>query len=260
MIYPGDRRHRTIDPTALFRRLFGLYEKPNESLHLSRFAEFGRGASGILHDLSNPLTVMSLSIEQLHNNRLIRSTEAKKHLETALRASRKMRSFLINAKKELGHTEVQPKFNVIEEIRGVAKILRHVAKKYEVKIKYRSDRAVFISGDEAKFFRVVSNIVSNAIDAYARTHTDRNKLVIIRVKSSRRYITLSISDFACGIPKHLQKTIFEPFYTTKQKHEGVAGLGLSIVKNIVENDFHGKIKLDSAPGRGSTFRIVIPST
>jgi two-component system, NtrC family, sensor kinase len=258
MIYAKFRRQRTIDPKAMFRRLFGLDDRPDESLHLNRFAEFGRGASGIIHDLSNPLTVINLSIEQLYSNRQIRSSEAKKHLETALRASRKMKSFLITAKKQLGHTEVQTKFNASEEIRGVAKILRHVAKKYEVKIKFRSQRAVFISGDEIKFFRVISNIVSNSIDAYARTHTDRNKVIIIRLKSDKNSISVSVKDFACGIPKHFQKTVFEPFYTTKQKHEGAAGLGLSIVKNIVEHDFGGKIKLESTPGRGSMFKIIFP--
>jgi signal transduction histidine kinase len=228
----------------MFRRLFGLDDRPDESLHLNRFAEFGRGASGIIHDLSNPLTVINLSIEQLYSNRQIRSSEAKKHLETALRASRKMKSFLITAKKQLGHTEVQTKFNASE--------------KYEVKIKFRSQRAVFISGDEIKFFRVISNIVSNSIDAYARTHTDRNKVIIIRLKSDKNSISVSVKDFACGIPKHFQKTVFEPFYTTKQKHEGAAGLGLSIVKNIVEHDFGGKIKLESTPGRGSMFKIIFP--
>ena len=105
---------------------------------------------------------------------------------------------------------------------------------------------------------MVANLVSNAVDSYVSFPSNQNKLVIIRIKSDRKTVRLSVRDFGCGIPKHLHKTIFEPFYTTKQKHEGVAGLGLSIVKNIIENDFSGKIKVESVPGRGTVFTIIIP--
>ncbi|MEK7607625.1 MAG: HAMP domain-containing sensor histidine kinase [Patescibacteria group bacterium] len=254
MIYLEKLGRRTREFRSSLRRLFGVKDTPP---YISRFAEFGRGASGVIHDLSNPLTVISLSMEQLKNDVRIRGRDAQKHIETALRASRKMKLFLSTAKQQLAEKEIRTRFDVIEEIQSVIKLLRPISKKSDIKIKYRSHKAVFIFGDEIKFFRIVSNIVSNAIDSYVLFPGQQNKLIIIRVKNDKKNLIISIRDFGCGIPKHLHKAIFEPFYTTKQKHEGTAGLGLSIVKNIVENDFKCKIKIDSTTGRGSTFKIIM---
>ncbi len=256
MIYPEKLGRRNIQLGSWLRRLFGFTDTPPP--HISRFAEFGRGASGVIHDLSNPLTVINLSIEQLRNDVRIKRTKARKHIETALRASRKMKLFLSTAKKQLGEQVIKTQFDTRAEIEGVIKLLRPMSKKSNIKIKFRSHRAVFILGDQIKFFRIISNIVSNAIDSYALFPPHQNKVIIIRTKNDKKTAIISIRDFGCGIAKHLHKVIFEPFYTTKRQHEGAAGLGLSIVKNIVENDFKGKIKLDSMPGRGSTFKIIIP--
>ncbi|MDO8579579.1 MAG: HAMP domain-containing sensor histidine kinase [bacterium] len=254
MIYPENTTRRNQFGSFL-RRLFGSADTPPP--HFSKFAEFGKGASGIIHDLSNPLTVLSLSIEQLRNAG-IENRKARKYIETAERASRKMKLFLSDVKRQLSDKETKKRFDASFEIKGAIKLLRSIARESKVKIKFRPNQAVFLCGDQVKFWRVVSNIISNAVDSYADFPPNQNKLVIVRIKKDRKTVRLSVRDFGCGIPKHLHKAIFEPFYTTKQKHEGVAGLGLSIVKNIIENDFAGKIKVESIPGRGSTFTFVIP--
>lgn len=255
MLYSTNITRRNPDFRSWFRRLFRLGEPPPHSSH---FAEFGAAASGILHDLSNPLTVLRMSIEHLKNDVRLRNTRARKHIEAAFRAERKMALFLSSAKKQLGRRIEKP-FDAAREIRNSVKLLHAFCRKSNVKIKFRSKRAVFICGDSLKFFRVVSNIIANAVDSYATFPAHQNKIIIVRIKQDREEIIISIRDFGCGIPKHLHKKIFEPFYSTKQKHEGAAGLGLSIVKNLIENDFDGKIKLDSAPGRGSVFKIIMPN-
>lgn len=254
MVYPENTIRRNQFGSFL-RRLFGSADTPPPAV--SRFAEFGEGASGIIHDLSNPLTVLSLSIERLRSTR-IENREARRHIETAMRASRKMKLFLRDAKRQLSDKKTKKQFDAGFEIKAVIKLLRSIARKSNVKIKFRPTRAVFLCGDQVKFFRVVSNLVSNAVDSYVSFPPNQNKLVIIRIKSDRKTVRLSVRDFGCGIPKHLHRAIFEPFYTTKQKHEGAAGLGLSIVKNIVENDFGGRATVESVPGRGSIFAIAIP--
>ncbi len=240
---------------SILRRLFGLADTPPPEL--SRFAEFGKGASGIIHDLSNPLTVLSLSIEQLRNSG-IEDKQAKKHIETASRASRKMKLFLSTARRELSDKKTKDQFDACCEAESAIKLLRPLARKSNVKIKFRPPRAVFLCGDQVKFWRVVSNLVSNAVDSYTSFPADRNKVVIIKIRSDKKATRLSVRDFGCGIAKHLHRAIFEPFYSTKQKREGAAGLGLSIVKNIVENDFGGRATVESVPGRGSTFTLTIP--
>jgi two-component system NtrC family sensor kinase len=97
---------------------------------------------------------------------------------------------------------------------------------------------------------VVLNLLSNAFKfTFAGS---------IRVSLSWRgsHVELSVADTGVGIPPEHQAKIFEPFYTTKQPGRGT-GLGLSICYGIVEAH-HGRIEVDSTPGRGSTFRVYLP--
>jgi signal transduction histidine kinase len=70
-------------------------------------------------------------------------------------------------------------------------------------------------------------------------------------------VVVEVEDTGVGIPREDQSKIFEPFYTTKQPGRGT-GLGLSICYGIVE-DHRGRIEVDSAPGRGATFRVYLPA-
>jgi signal transduction histidine kinase len=107
---------------------------------------------------------------------------------------------------------------------------------------------------DARLFRqALLNIVLNAIQAMPRG----GKLTV-RVKTGRlkgqRAALLEVSDTGPGIPPALQGRIFEPFFTTKATG---TGLGLAVVKRIVE-DHRGEVRVDSQPGLGTTFTLVLP--
>jgi signal transduction histidine kinase len=87
---------------------------------------------------------------------------------------------------------------------------------------------------------------------------DRGKLTVRTAKgpSWANEVVVEIEDNGVGIPRAEQSKIFEPFYTTKPPGRGT-GLGLSICYGIVE-DHHGRIEVESQPGRGSTFRVFLP--
>ena len=67
---------------------------------------------------------------------------------------------------------------------------------------------------------------------------------------------LEITDDGCGIPEEIHSRIFDPFFTTKPVGEGT-GLGLSISHSIV-SDHGGRIELESTPGQGARFRVILP--
>jgi signal transduction histidine kinase len=97
---------------------------------------------------------------------------------------------------------------------------------------------------------VLENICKNAMDAIADEGT-----ISINIQQNKRNVYIDISDTGKGISKSKQKTIFKPGYTTKTRGWG---LGLSLVKRIVENYHKGKIfVLSSEPGKGTTFRIIL---
>jgi signal transduction histidine kinase len=105
--------------------------------------------------------------------------------------------------------------------------------------------------DGPRLRQVFANVMKNALEATERRLGGR---VDVRLQPRGAAVVVEVADNGAGIqPEHREK-IFLPFYTTKPTG---TGLGLAIVKKVM--DLHGgEIEIDSAPGRGTTIRLVIP--
>ena len=99
------------------------------------------------------------------------------------------------------------------------------------------------------FSWVLENIIKNAVDAMKGEGQ-----ITITITDQSQYVYIDIADTGTGIPRAKHKTIFDPGYTTKQRGWG---LGLSLVKRIVENYHAGKIFVKQSDAMGTTFRIVL---
>ena len=95
-------------------------------------------------------------------------------------------------------------------------------------------------------------LLLNAVDAMQEQGT-----LTIRTRRGREAVVAEVADEGHGIRRGDQRKIFEPFYTTKPPGRGT-GLGLSICYGIIA-DHGGRIEVDSAPRKGSTFRIILPA-
>jgi signal transduction histidine kinase len=113
-----------------------------------------------------------------------------------------------------------------------------------------------VRGSQRDLALLVRNLVDNAI-----RYSDRGGRVTIEVDSNDDEVTLRVSDTGIGIPTRDISRIFERFYRVdraRSRETGGTGLGLAIVKHVVENH-GGKIDVESELGRGTTFRITLPS-
>ncbi len=99
---------------------------------------------------------------------------------------------------------------------------------------------------------VLTNFISNAVDAMGQ-----GGRLTVRARRAGDQLALSVADTGPGIEPEERKRIFEPFYSTKPRGKGT-GLGLAICREIA-SALKGRIELDSAPGRGSTFTLLIPA-
>lgn len=110
-----------------------------------------------------------------------------------------------------------------------------------------------ILADFEHMSEVIYNLLMNAIEAI---EADQSGLIRMIVYVEDNWVILKIADNGSGIPEHLQEHIFDPFYTNKNTNKNW-GVGLSYVKHIVLGHY-GRIHLESKPGSGSIFQLIIP--
>jgi PAS domain S-box-containing protein len=113
-----------------------------------------------------------------------------------------------------------------------------------------------ILGDEARVSQVFLNLLVNAAQAIPEGRPDEHEIEI-RLGVEEGQVVLRVRDTGCGIPPENLRRIFDPFFTTKPVGVGT-GLGLAISHRIV-TALGGEIEVESAVGRGSTFRVAFPA-
>jgi two-component system nitrogen regulation sensor histidine kinase NtrY len=120
-------------------------------------------------------------------------------------------------------------------------------------IHFQSDEKVLIAKmDRTQLIRVITNLVKNAIQAIPPEQ--ENKSVVVAIRKTEHHVLICVSDNGTGIEAYNVHRIFEPKFTTKSSG---MGLGLGIIKNIIEN-YKGTITFETAFGKGTTFTVSLP--
>lgn len=217
---------------------------------LNRFAEFGRISSTLLHELANPLTSISLNLEQLKNGGQSKLIDNARHNISYLE------QYVDNARRQLRNQSEVRSFNVVEEIKRVFSFLSPQLRQKHIKPDLKVSAAIFLVGDSIRFSQIFSNLIVNAIDAYGDVSLQRRRVISIIVRKHQTNIHITVRDTGKGMTEDQLVHIFEPFYTTKDSNRGT-GLGLTITKRMIEDDFRGNISVTSN-NQGTAFKIVLP--
>ena len=106
--------------------------------------------------------------------------------------------------------------------------------------------------DRTQLIRIITNLVKNAIQSIP--DQQENKSILVRVEQIEKMVVITVKDNGMGIKEEDQNRIFEPKFTTK--NSGM-GLGLSIIKNIIEN-YKGSITFETQYGQGTSFIVSLP--
>lgn len=220
-------------------------------IDLYRFAEFGRLTSGLLHDLVNPLTSVSVNLEQLNTKK--RSLI----VERALEGTKRMERFIEAARKQIQNQEVKVRFSATHEAAQVVDLLEYRARQDQIKLELLATKHVYLYGNPIKLHKLMTNLIINAIDSYDLVSSRRNRRVVsIGLSQEKGAVVLVVRDSGSGISKEHLPHIFEPFFTTKSVEKGT-GIGLAMCKDIVEKDFEGTIAVESQKDHGTTFTITL---
>ena len=235
-----------------------------------RLDSLGVMAGGVAHDLNNLLTVISGRGELLRE-RLVEDQGALEDLTPILEAARTAATLseqmLVYAGRSGERTEP---IDLSEAINGFARLLSATVSR-NAELRYRLDfSAPPIESSPSEVRQVVMNLVLNASEALAGepgeiTVTTGSTMLdseppasfeMSFLESERQpCVFVEVSDLAGGMDLQTQRRAFDPFFSTKFTGRG---LGLAVVVGVVRSR-HGAVRLDSGPGRGSTFRILFPA-
>lgn len=267
-------------------RTFELHNAQIEKINsMYQLVEFGRISSGLFHDLMTPLNTLSFSINNISKEeRLTDIKYIEQQLSQCIKSSARITNFISLAKKQIHYTGDEMRFDMSKEIENVASLLQTKARLKGIDIIYTSKKRICINGSPTIFNHIMTNLISNAIDAYDQSgnqhevnpigmsETNTNvidlsirKKILIYLRKKHHHIEIKVRDFGSGIPLEIQSKIFDPFFTTKSKHG--CGIGLSATKHSLEKYFKGFISFTSSHATtltdhtlqpGTTFLIKIP--
>ena len=227
----------------------------------------GRLAGGVAHDFNNILAIINASTEFLRD-RMDPAAESSRYVENIKKATERG-SLLTKQMMAFNRTSVfQPRvLDLNERLREISKLLRPLmGDDVEILIAPRSPSAV-VEADPSQLDQIVVNLAVNARDAMPHggkfiletgaVQFDETFAEQHQAMAAGKYVLLAVSDTGMGMDETTVSRIFEPFFTTKEGGKG-NGLGLATVYGIVKQSA-GHILVYSEPGRGTTFKIYLPS-
>ena len=262
----GDRRVCDCTVTVLSglgsdNILVALYDRTDELraqrelIAREKLATVGEIASGVAHEVNNPLAAIRMEAELLKRGTRDAETEAAAStiVREVDRAARIVRSLLRLARRaDTDPTRVQ----VHDLVRDVAEIRERVLRADNIEVLTKFDLSVPpVLGLGQDLQQVVINLVTNAEHAVRGL---KPAVIQLTTESREGWVRLTVEDSGPGVPKEIRGRIFDPFFTTKSPDEGT-GLGLSICHRVVA-EVGGKMWVeDSETLGGAKFVVELPA-
>jgi signal transduction histidine kinase len=260
-------RERTVQLETANRELAEAYaELKSAEIQLvqsEKMASLGRLVAGVAHEINNPVSFIASNVNPLRR-RLAKAAEvAPADAQKLLREAEDIATMMGRGAERTAA--------IVQDLRTFSRLGEAVRKTVDLhesldvtvrllESRWRDRITIHrdygdpppIEGDPGQLNQVLMNVLANACDAIR----DRGN-IWLTTTTDRETATLTIRDDGCGMPPEVASRIFEPFFTTKDVGGGT-GLGLAISHSVIAAH-GGRIEVDSALGRGTTFRIVLPA-
>jgi two-component system sensor histidine kinase PilS (NtrC family) len=216
-----------------------------------KMAAVGEMAAGLAHEIRNPLSSLSGSIQLLRSELnlaeehgilmdiVVRETERLNHL---------LNDFLLFARPKQMHKEIFALHALLEETLS----LFTLDQRYQaIQIQCEMSPEIKVNADPQLLHQIVWNLLLNAAQSMEKT----GGCIELRAEETEIGTVISIQDTGEGIPRTIKEKIFEPFFSTRSRG---SGLGLSVVQRIVA-DHGGQVEIEDVEPHGTCFRIFLPS-
>ncbi len=249
----------------LSREIRERKEVEKKLLHAHKMEAIGTLAGGIAHDFNNILSAVigftELSLDGVEKGSTIEANLQEVY-KAGNRAKELVRQILAFSRQE--ESENQP-----VQVSGIVKeVLKLLRSSIPAGIEIQSDikSKAYIMGDPISVHQILMNLTTNASHAMEKGGILNVSLRDVKIGTNENpsqkglppgnYVEMKISDTGTGIPGDHLDMIFEPYFTTKPTGEG-SGMGLSVVHGIV-NRYGGDVFVESTPGQGAVFSVLLP--
>ncbi|MCV6613015.1 MAG: PAS domain S-box protein [Amphritea sp.] len=231
-----------------------------EMAHISRLLSVGEMASGLAHEINQPLAAILNycrgSLRRIEEGRITKVDEIGRSMELITKQARRAAEIVKRMRSFVKKTEYQRmEFPLNESCQEIAEFLKQESLDHNTTFEFELENGDLpLLADKIQIEQVLLNLIRNAIEAYndcEKTH----RPVIISTRKVNDYIYISVSDHANGISAEVLEKLFEPFYTSKSTG---LGMGLSISRTIIEAH-GGQLWAESDGKTGTQFYIKIPA-
>lgn len=219
-----------------------------QMIQSNKMASLGEMASGIAHEINNPLAIIKMTALQMQKNITNESTVLKNGI-TKIDSTVDRISKIIQGLRTFSRDGRNDPFELVSYDQLVDEILsfcKERLKHHSIElIKEDCDPNLVFEGRQTEISQVILNLLNNAIDAVDAVDSlpEKEKWIRISAKNNGSFLEIKITDSGKGIPLETQAKMFQPFFTTKDIGKGT-GLGLSLSLTIIKNHF-GEIFIDN---------------
>ena len=227
------------------------------SAHL---ASIGTLASGLAHEINNPLTALlgfsSALLKRINNNEEIDRSELGSYLQIIYNETIRCRDIVDHLHRfalESGEAKIS-RVSLFESIANALRLVNIRAIRSEITILNEIQENFWVRADTNKLEQVFVNLLTNCIDFCSPGTTVTISKVL--EKKASKYAVVTVRDNGPGMTAEALSKAFDPFFTTKEVGKGI-GMGLAICHKIME-ELDGRIDLVSEAGKGTTVRLEIP--
>jgi signal transduction histidine kinase/DNA-binding response OmpR family regulator len=213
------------------------------------------------HELRSPLTSIKGFVELLERSPDSMSARQLEFLDIIKRSTDRLvdlvNDLLDVARLEADHVEINARpIDVGEAVQELAELMGpRIAAKHQTLGTYVAPTLPLAMGDPERVRQIIGNLLTNA-----HLYTGDGGRIHVGVEADRAWVRIVVADNGIGMTTEETERAFERFYRARSGNESSpgTGLGLSIVKSLVDLH-HGVIEVDSEPGRGTTFHVLIPA-
>jgi signal transduction histidine kinase len=229
-----------------------LKKRQTQLVQAQKLSSIGTLASGIAHQLNNPLNNISTSAQILAEETGGQNDFADKMMRNITQETLRARDIVKGLLEFSRHKDFAPApCNLREVLESAVRLVSgQLGPRIAVDIRVPDDVTLYL--DRQRFQEALLNLIINSIQAIG----DADGAITITTSREAGHKVLTISDNGPGMSPDTLQRIFDPFFSTKEVGQGT-GLGLYIVYGIIE-EHQGTIRVDSAPGKGTSFIIRLP--